>query len=236
MAAAGSLRPIYRRALIAWAVIALLAVSLMLYRMGTDRVSGPVTEAADSAVSSGGPGTTAPGILLVVTPRPDASMDVTESVLLDAPADSLTVRPPDFTAAGATFADEEPYASKFRVVARGLSVQVPDGVVNRPMTLDLDEPARRFELRYELNRAVVRSTPSATGRALGAVRPLTRGVPDNLAVAIVIVGDSVRNLSCPGLKLAEQACAVGSPPLLRLRTDLPWRDAVVVVQLDLDAP
>jgi hypothetical protein len=196
-------------------------------------VSGPVSEAADSAVSSGGPGTTAPGILLVVTPRPDATMDVTESVLLDAPTDALTVRPPDFSAAGAPFADEVPYASKFRVVARDLSVQVPDGVVNRPMTLELDEPARRFELRYELNRAVVRSKPSTTGRALGAVRPLTRGVPDTLAVAIVIVGDSVRNLSCPGLELPEQACAVGSPPLLRLRTDLPWRNAVVVVQLDL---
>jgi hypothetical protein len=101
------------------------------------------------------------------------------------------------------------------------------------MTLELDEPARRFELRYELNRAVVRSKPSTTGRALGAVRPLTIGVPDTLAVAIVIVGDSVRNLSCPGLELPEQACAVGSPPLLRLRTDLPWRNAVVVVQLDL---
>ncbi len=136
-------------------------------------MSGPVSEAADSAVSSGGPGTTAPGILLVVTPRPDATMDVTESVLLDAPTDALTVRPPDFSAAGAPFADEGPYASKFRVVARDLSVQVPDGVVNRPMTLELDEPARRFELRYELNRAVVRSKPSTTGRALGAVRPLT---------------------------------------------------------------
>jgi hypothetical protein len=224
---------VYRRALAVWVVLAVLASTIMFFRMATDETPDRTSGTPDSAASSGGPGSTQPGINLVVTPKSDATMEVTESVLLDEPTESLKVRPPNFSAAGSTFAGKNPYASKVRIVAGDQSVQVADGVVNRPMTLDLDEPSRRFELRYELNRAVVRSRPSAKGRALGAVRPLTSGMPDTLAVAVVVLGDEVRNLSCPGLSLEEQSCAVGAPPLLRLRTDLPWRTAIVVIQLDL---
>jgi hypothetical protein len=233
LAATSSLRPVYRRALAVWVVLAVLATTIMFFRMATEEPPDRVSNVPDSAASSGGPGSTAPGINLVVTPKSDATMEVTESVLLDEPTESLEVRPPDFSAAGSTFAAKDPYASKVRIVAGDQSVQVADGVVNRPMTLDLDEPARRFEMRYELNRAVVRSKPSAKGRALGAVRPLTSGVPNTLSVAVVVLGDEVRNLACPGLSLADQSCAVGAPPLLRLRTDLPWRTAIVVIQLDL---
>jgi hypothetical protein len=224
---------VYRRALGVWVVLAVLASIIMFFRMATDETPDRTSGTPDSAASSGGPGSTEPGINLVVTPKSDATMEVTESVLLDEPTESLKVRPPNFSAAGSTFGGNNPYASKVRLVAGDQSVQVADGVVNRPMTLDLDEPTRRFELRYELNRAVVRSKPSAKGRALGAVRPLTSGMPDTLAVAVVVLGDEVRNLSCPGLSLEEQSCAVGAPPLLRLRTDLPWRTAIVVIQLDL---
>ena len=37
----------------------------------------------------------------------------------------------------------------------------------------------------------------------------------------------------PGLTLSLQACAAGKPPLLHVRQDLPWRTALVIVQLDL---
>jgi len=88
-------------------------------------------------------------------------------------------------------------------------------------------------MHYELNRAIVRSLPSSAGRALGAIRPLTSGQPDHMSVAVVTVGSEVLNLSCPGLALPLQACAAGKQPLLHVRQDLPWRTALVVVQLDL---
>ncbi|MGH3458653.1 hypothetical protein [Aeromicrobium sp.] len=72
--------------------------------------------------------------------------------------------------------------------------------------------------------------------ALGAIRPLTSDVPGSLPVAVVAVGEAVRNLSCPALELPDQACATGSPPLMRVSPDLPWRTAVVVLQLDLAGP
>ena len=88
-------------------------------------------------------------------------------------------------------------------------------------------------MHYELNRAIVRRLPSRSGRALGAIRPLTSGQPDDMRVAVVTVGSGVLNLSCPGLSLARQACAEGPPPLLHVRQALPWRTALVVLQLDL---
>jgi hypothetical protein len=110
---------------------------------------------------------------------------------------------------------------------------VPDGIVNRAETFDLYKPVRRYAMHYELNRAIVRSLPSSAGRALGAIRPLTSSQPDRMKVAVVTVGSDVRNLSCPGLALSLQACAAGKPPLLHVRQDLPWRTALVMVQLDL---
>jgi hypothetical protein len=131
------------------------------------------------------------------------------------------------------FAGVKPFASKVRITTRNQSVPVPDGVVNRAETFHLDKPVRRYTLHYDLNRAIVRSLPSSEGRALGAVRPLTSGQPDLMSVAVVTIGSDVRNLSCPGLALSLQACAAGTPPLLHVRQDLPWRTALVIVQLDL---
>lgn len=233
LAASSSLRPVFRRTIGAWIVVAFLVSAIAFYRMSPDASTSQASDNVAPAAGAEGAGSTTPGILMVVTPRPDATLDVTETVLLDSATSSLEIRPPDFSGDGAIFSDEVPYASKVRITAGDQSVPVPEGLVNRAQTLSLDEPTRRYEMRYELNRAVVRSEPSSAGRALGAIRPLTSGVSDDLRVAVVVVGDAVLNISCPGLVLSEQACATGSPPLLRVGTELPWRTAVVVVQIDL---
>jgi len=220
----------FRRALGAWIVLAIVASTIAFYRLGPDQTP---SEASRSATRPAGPGTTEPGILLVVARSTDAAFAVTELVRLEAPTSSIAVRPPDFSAAGSTFDAAKPYASKVRIIARDQSVPVPDGIVNRAETFDLDAPVRRYSMHYELNRAIVRSLPSSARRALGAIRPLTSSQPDHMRVAVVMVGDGVLNLSCPGLALSLQACAAGKPPLMHLRQDLPWRTAVVVVQLDL---
>ena len=230
MAAEPWLSQAFRRALGAWIVLAIVASTIAFYRLGPDQ---DTSEASTSATRPAGPGTTETGILLVVARATDAAFAVTETVRLEEPLTSISVRPPDFSAAGSTFSDAKPYASKVRIITPDESVPVPDGIVNREETFDLDEPVQRYSMHYELNRAIVASRPSSAGRALGAIRPLTSGQPDGMKVAVVAVGDGVLNLSCPGLALSFQACAAGKPPLLRVRQDLPWRTAVVVVQLNL---
>jgi hypothetical protein len=224
------LSQVFRRAVSVWIVLAVIASTIAFYRIGPDR---PAARSGDSATRPDGPGTTEPGILLVVSRATDTAFVVTELVLRDEPAESIDVHPPDFSAVGSTFEATRPFASKVRITTRHGSVPVPDGVVNRAETFDLGEPVRRYTMHYELNRAIVRSSPSSAGRALGAIRPLTDPKSDQMSVAVVSVGDDVRNLSCPGLALSRQACAAGKPPLLRVRQDLPWRAAIVIVQLDL---
>ena len=221
--------PAFRRVLGAWIVLAIVASTIAFYRLGPDQASSETS----SATRPDGPGTTEPGILLVVARSTDAAFAVTEMVRLEAPTASIAVRPPDFSAAGSTFDDARPFASKVRIIARDQSVPVPDGTVNRAETFDLDQPVRRYRMHYELNRAIVPSMPSSAGRALGAIRPLTSGQPDDMKVAVVTVGTGVLNLSCPALPLSLRSCAEGTPPLLHVRQDLPWRTALVIVQLDL---
>lgn len=234
MAAETWLSQAFRRIVGAWIVVAVIATTIAFYRIGPDQTRPPDT--AGSATRPDGPGTTDPGILLVVKRATDTAFDVTELVLLETPTSTITVRPPDFSAAGSTFDAAMPYASKVRITTSDQSVPVPDGIVNRAETFDLGQPVRRYAMHYELDRAIVRSRPSSAGRALGAIRPLTSGQPDRMTVAVVTVGSDVRNLSCPGLTLSLQACAAGKPPLLHLRQELRWRTAVVIVQLDLPDP
>jgi hypothetical protein len=50
---------------------------------------------------------------------------------------------------------------------------------------------------------------------------------------MVVSGASVLNIECPVLRLSKRACSIGEPPNLRVKRKLPWRNAVIVVQVDL---
>jgi hypothetical protein len=183
-----------------------------------------------------GPGTTQPGILLIASPLPDGSFDVAEIVLLSTPTSSLRLGPPRLAQAGSRFSQAKPVASQVQVSAGDQPVIVPGGRVTQPVDLALTTPARRIELRYHLSGITVRSVPSLAGRALTAISPLVQGVPKTFQVAMLVSGSTVLNIECPILRLREQACSAGRPPNLRVKRNLPWNGAVIVVQFDLPKP
>lgn len=196
----------------------------------------PTTASRPGVTLPDGPGTTEPGILLFASPNLEGNFDVAELVLLTKPVRTLKVRPPDVSAAGGAFAAAKPYVSMLQISVQDQPLVVPDGKVKKPVSLPLNEPADRFELRYQLGGATVRSVPSTAGRALAAIGPLTYKVPADIPVAVVVTGESVQNLQCPTLVLAEQSCATGALPRLRVNRPLARPEALVVVQFDLPRP
>jgi hypothetical protein len=183
-----------------------------------------------------GPGTTQPGILLIASPLPDGSFDVAEIVLLSTPTSSLSLGPPRLAQAGSRFSRAKPVASQVQVSAGDQPVTVPGGRVTERVDLTLTTPATRIEMRYHLSGITVRSVPSLAGRALTAISPLVEGVPKTFQVAMLVSGSTVLNIACPILRLREQACSTGHPPNLRVKRNLPWNGAVIVVQFDLPKP
>ena len=81
--------------------------------------------------------------------------------------------------------------------------------------------------------ATDRGIPSAQGRALASVGPAVAEVEPDLPVAVAVRGPSVLTLSCPRLAEVRQDCAAGAAPEFRVDRALPWRSALVDVQLDL---
>jgi hypothetical protein len=183
-----------------------------------------------------GPGTTQPGILLMASPLRDGSFDVAEIVLLATPTTSIWLGPPKLTLAGSRFSKAEPVASQVQVSADKQPVMVPGGRVSQRTTLALVVPAKRIELRYNLSGITIRSIPSRAGRALTAISPLVQGVPERLPVASIVSGSTVLNIECPVLPLRERACSAGRAPQLRVKRNLPWSGALIVVQFDLPRP
>jgi hypothetical protein len=183
-----------------------------------------------------GPGTTTVGIYLLASPASDGSFDVYESVLLDRPVGTLALRLPPASQGGSEFRSLHPSASQVQASADRQPVVVPDARIQGDLSVPLVAPATRFELRYRLKGVTVRSMRSVPGRAIAVLAPVSAGVPPNLPVRIQLTGEAVLNLVCPSLRLSKQACSAGSPPKLRVNRNLPWRQALVLVQLNLPRP
>jgi hypothetical protein len=201
----------------------------------TPTPSSRTTRPPDSRLPDG-PGTTRAGIYLVATPASDGSFDVSELVLLDEPVSTLELRLPPVNLGGSEFRSLQPSATQVQADADDQPVVIPDSRIRGDVTVPLVTPATRFELRYRLKGVTVRSMRSVPGRAIAAIGPVTTGVPPNLPVAIRVTGQGVLNLVCPSLRLSKQACSAISPPGLRVNRSLPWRQAVVLVQLNLPRP
>jgi hypothetical protein len=218
---------------------------------GATPTSGLTTPAPPSAGSVGptpgsgatarrdaapGPGGSAVGIYLTATPAADGSFDVAESVVLPSPVSVLQLRVPPVGDGGSVFTSVHARATDVHVSASSQPVTVPDAEIGADVDLPLTAAATKFELRYRLTGVTIRSPGSMAGRALAALGPLTSGVPPDLPVATAVPGRTVLNLRCPHLPLGEQACSAGSDGNLRVNRTLPWRQSVVVVQLDLPRP
>jgi hypothetical protein len=183
-----------------------------------------------------GPGTTQPGILLMASPLRDGSFDVAEIVLLATPTPSIWLGPPALTLAGSRFSKANPVASQVQISAEDQPVTLPGGRVNQRTALALVVPAKRIELRYNLTGITIRSIPSRAGRALAAISPLVGSVPTSLPVAMIVSGSTVLNIECPVLPLRDRACSTGRSPQLRVKRNLLWSSALIVVQFDVPRP
>jgi len=183
-----------------------------------------------------GPGTTVPGVLLIARPASNGSFAVSEMVRLAEPTSTLTLAPPDVTSAGRGFERVRPVASSVQLSTSEEVAVLLKRRVTKSTEVVFATPATRFEARYRLSGAMVRSRPAPPGRALAAVGPLVGGIPADLPVKVVVTGNVVRNLVCPRLPLMQQGCAAGSAPRFRVDRTLAWRSALVLAQLDLPRP
>jgi hypothetical protein len=183
-----------------------------------------------------GPGTTTAGIYVLATPASDGSFDVSELVLLDEPISTLQLRLPPVRQGGTEFRSLQPTATQVQAAADKQPVVIPDAQIRGDMAVPLVIPATRFELRYRLRGVTIRSMRSVPGRAIAALGPVSAGVPQNLPVRIRVTGPAVLNLVCPSLRLSKRACSAGTPPNLRVNRNLPFRTALVLVQLNLPRP
>lgn len=203
---------------------------------------GPTTAtgaAPDSAPSPAGeapedgPGVTAPGVLLIVSPTRAGTFDVWERVRLPDPVDMVTLSPPDVAAAGSQFEKAQPVATSVQLSVEGQPMGIPDGVVDGPVEVPV-EAITEFELSYQLDGISVRSLPSTARRALAAVSPLLDNTPYNLPVAVIVNGP-VLGIDCPLLEVSERSCGRGTTERMQVARNLPFKEAVVAIQFDLPA-
>ena len=180
-----------------------------------------------------GAGLRTPGIRLTVTPRADGGFEVAEQVVLPAPATELLLRVAPPAPAGPDFARVKPRATKIQISVGDQPGPPVADFTGGPRKVTLPMPASRFELRYQLTGASVRSIPSTAGRALAALAPLTGGLDRALPVLVVVGGTGALNLRCPLLPPDRQGCATGAAPRLAIRSGLTARTALVLLQLDL---
>ena len=117
------------------------------------------------------PGGRDPGIRLVAAVGQDQVFEVTETVRLPEPVTSLTLLPPDLSAAGGDLRSARPVATEVKVRVNDRTVRPrPDGAA-RDDRDTCGEPTDRFEVRYRLQRshrsqrAVLGGTGDRRGRA-----------------------------------------------------------------------
>lgn len=192
----------------------------------------PSAEAPDDGLPPD-PGGRDPGIRVVATVFAGGFFEVTETVRLPAPVTYLSLVPPDLRLAGASLRSARAVVTDLALHAGGQSVRLPARTLRRATTVVVGRATDRFEVRYRLLDTVRVSRPSRAGRALGAVGPLVSGVRDDLPVAMSFPGEAVRNLRCVSLPVDQEACFAGRRPHVRVNQNLRHREALVLVQLDL---
>jgi hypothetical protein len=193
------------------------------------------TAATSPPSASPSPNETKPGILLVVGPRSDGSLDITEDLTLPAATNILQLQLPiSGEHLAGMMTKTEPRATNLQVLADGVIVPLAESDVTEARDLPLTTAATNVQLTYRLSGSTVRRTPSRPERANAAISPLTASTEGNLPTNITVSGGRLLNAVCP--LLAETLCAVGNPPKLGILPNIPADKALVVLQLDLPQP
>ena len=196
--------------------------------LNTTRPAAPVGVATTVAP---GPGTTVPGIELTVVPHRDGSFDVSENVMLSAPADMLPLQlPPSGDQLPGMMAATTPRVTNLKVLADDQSVPLENTTVPGADYIPLSVAATKIRLTYRLSGSTVLATPVESVRAGAAIRPLTANAASTLPTDVK-VASGLLNAICP--LLPEPRCAAGDPPHLTIESGIPAGKALVILQLDL---
>jgi hypothetical protein len=210
------------------------APSTSALRLPTPAAGTPTSTPATRGAT--GPGLTEPGVRISATTTTAGTLQVSERVVVRAATGRIELAPPDLSDAGDQFSAAFPRVTQLRLTAGSQPVALSFSLLEAPRTIVLGLPIHTYELRYVLAGASVHSVPSASGRALAALSPVSRSLTPPSPVVLVTRGKAVRNLSCPLLSGNDVACSDGVRGAMSVRTPLPLRYALVVLQLDLPRP
>lgn len=238
----------WRLAGVVLAVGALLAITLFLVTdpLGSDdpAVGGPPGPAQATTAPPASPPAVVPppagstdGLVATVAIRSGDLVEVSETVTWpDGGPLDVRLALPDLGAGSEVEASFQPSVTDLQVTLDGNTVQavpVDDSTTAWRVLSPSGSAPRSMTVRYVLDGAVARSTPSQTGRALALVAPISQPAIGSLPVRIEIGYDGVLSIGCPratdatgqvcGRRLEDRWAA--EPP--------PGLPAVVVVQLDL---
>ncbi|MET0930970.1 MAG: hypothetical protein ABWX74_15730 [Aeromicrobium sp.] len=203
-----------------WAML-LVAAVLVTMVLGFRRLSDDLDAARGASVQS------------VVDVGSDGSVDVVQRIAFAAPRSRLTVSVPARPAATVRFAPRID-GVRLRVdglVDPGLATSLRTGGTH---TFSFSDPATSAVLSYSVDGAVVTTKPSARGRALALVTPLSIDEPGSRR-RLEIGRDGILNLGCTAGGAPMTACGsdVDGRWVVERDTDDPVVD--VVAQVDLTA-
>jgi hypothetical protein len=154
---------------------------------------------------SGGENSAAPGVRSTVAVGSEDSVDVVQRLSFDSARASLTVSIPTREAPAERF---DPRVAELRVradgrAAPGLGRPLGKGETHR---FTFAEPATSVVLTYAVEGTVIKTRPSAPGRALALLTPLTIEGQMGLGSRIEIKRDGVLNLGCIAAGAPMTAC------------------------------
>lgn len=197
--------------------------------------AAPPTEGGSGA-ATGSPEAT-PGLVASAALLSGDLVEVTEVVTWpDGGPGEIRLELPDLSSGSEVEAGFDPAVTSLQVTLDGNAVPaVPSGVPAAAWVVQSPSgiPPATMTVRYVLDGALLRSTPSQAGRALALIAPISQGVIGSLPLRIDIAYEGVLSVGCPrAVDPAGQVCGrrledrwTAEPP--------PGVPAVVVVQVDL---
>jgi hypothetical protein len=168
------------------------------------------TAAPDTHYTPGGetgPGLTSAGVLVQVASDPSRGLEVVERVRFDVSPPVLVVAPPTTRGMSASAIPQKVAVTGLQLLADGNVVRGGPATLTKATSITLPPGTRTVAMRYRVEEAVTRSVPSAPGRTLVLLPPISSGADlRSLPVIVEIKGMGVGNLQCPGLAVADQMC------------------------------
>ncbi len=171
--------------------------------------------APERSLPASGPGISEPGTMIVVQVGPDDTLDVVEQAILGPRGmRELNLALPSTATLGGEVADLTPSIRNLRVAVNGTAVTPVPSAGGAGWTVSAnDQRARTVLINYQIDRAVMRSSQSTSGRALAVVLPLLAQSLREQGLPLVIRTESsataqVGGATCPSASSAQSLCGI----------------------------